>query len=478
MVRITGVSIVYAIWMLGFIATAQSQELPNVKSLTAVVTDTLPGYWRVKNLRILRSSQAGDALTPLALIRYEADIEPAKQLFVTTGDTVGVFPVVVSSFAPGQARTLYGTMKLSYRAGVWSGPVEIENPVKGLGQPEDLYETPVVILGTERQSKIQELLASNQIQSFKNALNTELVTLQSNNEQALEVLRQENDQKAQSMNAELAVLERKNAEVVQSMDIQLAETKQENAAELIEVQRDQEKAKTFLAKLLKEEIEKLRSDSSPELLSLQKLQDEKIASLKKTQAEKLDEIQAEHAKVRGALTAQLRQKVSELEVGFEARIKSLKKQLSESTKLTELQNALAKTLKDQAKKYNFNSQLGKSLNTAKKQNLSGYLGIWAGTVSCLRRGLNYRVVFEATSVRGNNLEGIYTYKGSAQGKTSGSLAFRSFPVKYPANFAFISGDQKVFSYRGTLNADRTFYGKTTSKLAGYRDCEMVMSQSG
>ena len=478
MIRITGVSIVSAICLLGFATAAQSQELPNAKRLTAVVAENLPGFWRVKKLRIIRSSQAGDALTPLALIRYEADIEPAKQLFVTTGDNVGVFPVVVSSFALGQSRTLYGTMKLSYRAGVWSGPIEIENPVSGLGKPEDLFETPVVILGTERQTQMQELLASNQIQSFKNELNRELVTLQSQNEQKLKELRQKTDQEIQSMTAELAALEQKNAEEMQALNARLAEEKQKNSAELIKLQRDQEKAKSLLRKLLKEEIERLRSDASPELTRLQKLHDEKVAELKKTQAQELEKIQAEHARMRGEISAKLQQKIAELEVGFEARIKSLEKQLAESTKLTELQDALANSLKAQARKYKFNTQLGKSLNAAKKQSLNSYLGAWAGTVNCRKRGLSFRVAFDAKSIKGNNLEGIYTYSGSARGKVPGSLAFRYFPIKYPADFAFISGDQKVLSYRGTLNADRTFYGKTTSKWSGYGDCEMVLSHSG
>lgn len=170
------------VFLIGFFSLAAhavtAQEIPSASDLQVRIEASIPGYWEVEDFRVVAAIQQGDPITPKALIRFEASISPSKNLFVSAGDHVGPFEVVVQSFDETRTRTLFGTLQLSFSAGNWSGTPDFENPVNGLGLPRDMFLNPTMILGSEEQQALIEKISDNQAGSAQARLAAELERLE------------------------------------------------------------------------------------------------------------------------------------------------------------------------------------------------------------------------------------------------------------------------------------------------------------
>ena len=120
-----------------------AQELPSADELMGNLS--IPSYWEVQDLRVVASQSTGDPISPRAMVRFEADVSPTKDLYLQASpDGLGPFVSVIRSVANTDVRTLYGTMDLGYQAGAWSGGFNIENPLAGLGEPQDMFTAPTL----------------------------------------------------------------------------------------------------------------------------------------------------------------------------------------------------------------------------------------------------------------------------------------------------------------------------------------------
>lgn len=310
-----------------------AQELPPPEDLQARVSTSLPGFWEPTAFRLIASVQEGDPINPVALIRFELDVSPKADLFAATGERVGPFDVVVKTFPDADTRTLYGTVRLSYRAGQWSGEPVIENPVRDLGQPQDLFTSPVLELGSERQKEILATIRSDAIAEARAAMDSELARLRREHQAALEEL-----------------TARQASEVAAAEDA-LAARIAENAAERARVEEENAAALARLETQYTAKIAALRDEKQPLIeeaeAQLAQAKAELEASLKKEAQDlltaheaELIRLKAEHGAAKGALLAQQAQELATIETGFEAKKAALEKQIADADAIIENQEKL------------------------------------------------------------------------------------------------------------------------------------------
>lgn len=271
---------------------AAAQEMPTREELGERLGAYLPSYWKLNDFRLIASTQQGDPISPKALVRFEADVVAASDLFTPTGQKVGPFSLIVGTLDGGTPRTLYGTMTLSYGSGKWNGDPVIENPITDLGQPVDVFSTPTLPLGSERQMQIVS------------------------------------DMKASALR-----------EAIAKFDSELAKIQTENEKKLAE-------ARAALAAEQKE----LQNSFQPRIAAEKVKLDEKIASLRDAHATQIEEMKTVQARKVDELKARNLEEISEIESAFDTRIKELKMQIANSEKIASLHQELKEKIEITKKK--------------------------------------------------------------------------------------------------------------------------------
>ena len=244
MIRKTlGLPILYLAAYVSIFSIAQAQEDPSNERIEEIIVAELPRWWEVLDLRIVATSDIGNAATPERVIRFEAEASPRATLYAET-DRVGPFAIVVPTFGEDEKRTLYGVVSVRYRAGVWSGEALIENPVEGLGTPEQAFDGPVLVSGSDKMLKAMEALASQSVADFNRRLAEELERVEEEHARAaakaLEAHKQDIDRLQADAAAEIARIraeadettERAKAEEsarVSKLVAELRETEEERA---------------------------------------------------------------------------------------------------------------------------------------------------------------------------------------------------------------------------------------------------------
>jgi len=80
-------------------------------------------------------------------------------------------------------------MDITYNAGQWTGPVNVENPVNGLGQPQDSFTVPTLVLGSDRQQEVADALRSTAATEIRIALERDRQQLVEQNASELEAMK-------------------------------------------------------------------------------------------------------------------------------------------------------------------------------------------------------------------------------------------------------------------------------------------------
>lgn len=321
-------------------STALSQPLPEMGELSGRVAESLPSYWTVTDFRQIAASELGDAASPRTVVRFEADVAPTGPLYARV-DEQEPFAIVVTTQAEDETRTLYGVMDLSYSAGEWSGDVEVENPVDGLGRPADLFESPTLVMGDpEADERIAQLRAqreTNAVARFEREMNA----LQNEHESALQELRQENA-------AELA--DARNAHVTELAELRSAQEEERRTAEaeheaaLRQLTRDHDAAldemradhaETVAA--LEQEQQALEEELAPQ--AAREAHANTMSQLRLEHEAELEEIRVAHAEARGALREELNEEIAAAETELQAEVERLQAQLGRSEEAQELQEA-------------------------------------------------------------------------------------------------------------------------------------------
>jgi len=403
---------------------ALAQELPDRSELSQRLSAALPSYWQVDNLKVVAAVREGDIRTPSAVVRFEAETNNIVELFKDSSQRVGPFIVVVPTVVQSSNRTLYGIMELNYSAGAWYGTVEIENPVTGLGQPMDLFDDPVVVLGSDRQQQVTELLASSQIIALTNEFQDEIASIRIQREKEL---------------ADLEAVYRQDR---------------------LEIEQRQA-----------QEIDDLSSENLPELQQLRTQADARSQELEQTFQKELSDLMETNAQKLAEMRAQQSAQIRELEVGFTARVDSLKSQISNSKELTGLQEQFMQVLELQSANYSRIIELHANAVLERAKTMQSYLGQWTGAVTCSNRQQQIR--FVAEKVEGQSVSGTIFYPGETLSTYPAVLNILNVDLSRPTAVTLIpTGLDDLWTYVAEIGSDGVLRGQIINQNL----CNIVLSQ--
>lgn len=399
---------IFAFALTGLATGAVAQELPSTEELVSRVG--VPGFWEVEEFRTIAKAMVGTPIEPRAQIRFEIDASPRADLFLPSGtENLGPFLTVIASTPDETTRTIYGTMDLTYSAGQWTGPINVENPVDGLGQPKDAFTVPTLILGSDTQKKVAKDLLGAAAAEIR-------IALERDRQRLLEQQASEIEAMKASYLAELSVL-RQNQEASR---IRLEEMKNrvEGEIEGLEARitdrfnRGEAVLKEKLAVAetgLQAEIDALTGAHQVKLRELKVSQSKQIGATVADHLEELQKLNTEHAKAVGTLIAEQEREMAEVTSKLETRNSGLEAQLVAADEVLALQASL--TARQTAIRVN-----DESIKAAEQErqvqfgtSLDGLLGNWTGTVICKTRkapdGQLLTISFLGENVVGRSITG-------------------------------------------------------------------------
>ena len=397
---------VLAVPLIAIAASVSAQELPPEEDLASRVT--VPGFWEIQEFRIIAQAMVGTPIEPRAQIRFEADASPRGDLFVPSGpDGLGPFVTVIASTPDETVRTLYGTMDLTYMAGQWNGPVVIENPIDGLGQPLDSFTSPTLVLGSERQMEVAESLRSTAAADLRIALGADRQRLMEEQAAEIESLR------AAHLAEISALRQAHDAEVVEIEDLRSG---MESEAARIEAEIESRRAEA-LARLSeqlgiaeeehKAELDALRGAHDVRMRELKTAQSAELGAAVTAHLEELRALETEHARAMGALVAEQEREMAELTTKLETRRASLEGQIATADEVLALQAALAAR----------QTAIGvndESIRAAEQQrqaefgqSLEAFKGTWTGLALCTYQSTDqtYTVTLTLENIAGRSIRG-------------------------------------------------------------------------
>ena len=127
---------------------AVAQQAPGPDDLAASLNLGMPPWWGVVKVDIQASVNDGDEISPKYRQRFTADVAPREDLFQLV-DEIEPFSVVAVVTPAGKPHRLYGIGSSTLTKGQWSTTMELENSVGALGEPQSLFDGPVVVAGAE-----------------------------------------------------------------------------------------------------------------------------------------------------------------------------------------------------------------------------------------------------------------------------------------------------------------------------------------
>ena len=351
--------------------TAIGQDLPDESSLRQMLIDQLPPYWKLDTYKIIATTRAGDAVSPRALIRFEAEAAPSAPLFVLTaeeGPFAVVLPAAPDPTTEGAGRTLYGVSDLAYRAGEWAGGTLIENPVEGLGMPASFFDRPVVVLGSQEGEKALSLMRGRSVEAQLAQQESELAALR-----------------------EAHGTERATLQAVQDRAISLS--KVEHEAAMAKKRREAEDALASIEESFSQKLAVLTEDSAPALeaamqaraLQLAEFEEETLRVLDVARAEadaRLEELRADHARRRGSLIETQEAELAGLETRLSGRRAELEDRLAAAGEVLLLQDRLSSDLETIQSNLATLGRIEQEVVATRATTLEAVSGRWEGTASC------------------------------------------------------------------------------------------------
>lgn len=234
---------------------------PSKEVLASQIAASLPIYWSVSDIRIVASTNAGDAVEPEFKQRFEALVSPRSNLFLadeSAKDAFGPFIPVLPTLAADASRTLYGVATSTYSAGEWLINLKMENDVAGPGMPVDLFGGPTVMRGSEEESQLRERLRADVAVRLQYQLAAEIERLKGDHEARVDALRQKQEEEitgietahraaTAKLNADLAMKEAsveaelQRVTMVQSAELEALEVKFEQVRLQLESAHKQER---------------------------------------------------------------------------------------------------------------------------------------------------------------------------------------------------------------------------------------------
>lgn len=461
-------SVFTALFFLTTSLPLHAQELPSAEDLQSRLTTALPGFWDIAEFRVIASALQGDPIDPQALVRFEADVAPASDLFSVTGETTGPFTIVVPTYDMEHPRTLFGTMQLDYKAGQWSGEPNIENPVRNLGQPRDMFTDPTLVLGSEEQGAMLATLRDDTVAAAKARLDAEIAALQV-----------ERDQRT-------AELEAKFLEQANDLAANHKATAAGHAEEVATLEADYEARVVELKETYDPQVSAEEKRLAGEITRLRAAHGEAVDTLNEQQAAEIEELQMAHAKRVGELKAQQAQIVAELEAGFSAKKERLERQLTEAEAILVVQ---AKTIAAMETAAGNDTYMKELIAQTKERNLEFFKSFgpsMTGSLHCESQNtdnvVSWPIMFNVAEATGTGLSGEVSV-GKADQSFPATLTLASASIDRPVKLSFaaaignvVSAFDVVLADNGSMRGERS--GQMLFGSYGYAgDCTLTLGAS-
>ncbi len=359
-------------------AVLLAQDLPPVKELAALVEGAVPGFWQVGAFRVIATSDQGDAAAPRRFVRFEADVAADEALFVQTS-IEGPFALVAPALPAGETRTLYGVMDLGYRAGVWSGPVTLENSVEGLGQPLSSFTQPTLELGSETAMATLAALRSEALAAEAAASERAIAERRATYEAAMASL------EAEQM-AELQRTRRDHAQAIGTLQTEQGVVGEASVVALAALQSEQAAALDAVRRQHGQDLATAEAEFNATLTALTEGKGALVAAaraqLAAEQTAEIETLTAAHAAARGQLIATQRQAIAELETGLATERQSLERQLESALDVIALQQSLTAALIERSAGSDALLAAFEAARRAKQEFFARLPTEWIGTVMC------------------------------------------------------------------------------------------------
>ena len=393
-----------------------AQELPSGEELEVLVEGSLSSFWEVQDFRVIANASVGDPINPRALVRFEADVSPVKDLFAPMGETVGPFKIIVPTMMDQDIRTLFGTFDLAYRSGKWNGTPNIENPLtRELGWPRDMFSAPTIVMGSEEQSDLLETMRSNEIAMARARLARELADVQA------------------EYDAKIAAAERTLQKTLDGLRTQLEDAERKQQTELAT----------------------LRAQHEPE-----------IAAEKERLAAALEELRTKHAERVGALKAAQAEEIARLQNKFAVRQASLEKQLAEARQVIAAQEELQAILQTLAEN---DDRIAKA-QAPRVENMRAFLESFGKqipiSIGCIQTGGKRREAINGIfKVEVTKSTGLFGFFQAGREKFATSLILANGADRENMKFDLsVDFSRFIGDYNLTLKPDGSLTGASTGMM--------------
>jgi hypothetical protein len=186
---------------------AYSQEQPPKEALTEAISQLMPPYWSISDIKIIASVNLGDAVDSNFKQRFEAVVSPSAALFVRDAESEGAygpFVPVLPTLNADASRTLYGVANATYAAGQWSIAIKLENDISQLGMPLDMFPAPTIVRGSEEEGALRERLRADVTERVRRQLDAEEERVRTEHAAAVRALRSQYQNEIQKVETEHA----------------------------------------------------------------------------------------------------------------------------------------------------------------------------------------------------------------------------------------------------------------------------------
>ena len=300
-------------------------------------------------------------------------------------------------------------MDITYNAGQWTGPVNVENPVNGLGQPQDSFTVPTLVLGSDRQQEVADALRSTAATEIRIALERDRQQLVEQNASELEAMKASHFADLSALRQSQEAARVRLEEMKNGIEVQVEGLTDRFEKRFSEGETALKEKLAAAEAEFKAEIDALTGAHQVKVRELKASQSTELGSVVTAHLEELQKLETDHAKAVGTLIAEQEREMAEVASKLKTRKSSLETQLSAADEVLALQASL--TARQTAIRVNDESikaaeqerqvQFGKSLD--------GLKGTWTGTAACdlqgRAKGLTYTINFIGDEIVGRSISG-------------------------------------------------------------------------
>jgi hypothetical protein len=262
--------------LLIFSSGAAAQVVPPKERLVESVAGLIPTFWSVGEMRVIATANLGDTVEPKIKQRFEADVMPSADLFVTdtaAQATFGPYMPLLPTLAAGAKRTLHGISTSTYAAGAWAVEIKLENDVAGLGQPADLFSVPTVVRGSEEEARLRERLRTDMVERLRARLAAEREQVETQLREALSAFQTRQAADLARVREEQAAALRQEEEELARMRsafaVQLEATHREREALLASLEQKHATGRAALVEQQQIDLDRLKAAHEAEINRLQ-----------------------------------------------------------------------------------------------------------------------------------------------------------------------------------------------------------------